>query len=143
MTPQQIGHVQASFAQVVPIADQAAALFYGRLFEMTPETRLLFTDDIAAQGEKLMTAIAMVVGSLDRFDEVAAAVRDLARRHVAYGVQPEHYGAVGAALLWTLEQGLGAAFTPPVRNAWEAAYSALSQTMITAAYPDGPHSASR
>jgi hemoglobin-like flavoprotein len=134
MTPQQVHLVQASFAKVEPIAEQAAALFYGRLFETAPELRALFAGDMHAQGRKLMTAIATVVHSLHDTDAVAPAVRNLARRHVAYGVRPEHYQSVGAALLWTLEQGLGNDFTPAVNAAWEAAYGALSGMMIAAAY---------
>ncbi len=137
MTPQQVAQVQASFAQVAPIADQAAALFYGRLFEIAPEVRSLFRGDMDVQGRKLMTAIATVVDSLGEIDVVAPAISDLAKRHVAYGVRPEHYERVGAALLWTLEQGLGDDFTPAVGAAWAAAYAALSQLMIAAAYPDG------
>ena len=134
MTPQQVGEVQASFAKVAPIADQAAALFYGRLFEMAPETRALFSGDMDAQGQKLMAAIATVVNSLGEIDAVVPTVQELAKRHVAYGVRPEHYAVVGAALLWTLEMGLGDGFTPEVGAAWAAAYGALSEVMIAAAY---------
>ena len=135
MTPQQVAQVQASFKKVAPIADQAAALFYGRLFETAPEVRALFTGDLKAQGRKLMTTIATVVNGLDDLDAIAPAVCDLAKRHVAYGVRPEHYAPVGAALLWTVEQGLGGNFTPAVSAAWAAAYAALSDMMIAAAYP--------
>jgi hemoglobin-like flavoprotein len=134
MTPQQVEEVQASFAKVAPIADQAATLFYGRLFETAPDVRALFSGDMTVQGQKLMSAIATVVDSLGDIDAVAPAVRDLAKRHVAYGVRPEHYEIVGAALLWTLEQGLGDDFTPAVSAAWAAAYGALSDIMIAAAY---------
>jgi hemoglobin-like flavoprotein len=136
VTPQQVAQVQATFVKVAPIADQAAALFYGRLFETAPELRALFTGDMKAQGRKLMTAIATVVNGLDDLDAIAPAVCDLAKRHVAYGVRPEHYAPVGAALLWTLEQGLGGDFTPAVSAAWTAAYAALSDMMIAAAYAD-------
>jgi hemoglobin-like flavoprotein len=135
MTPQQVAQVQASFKKVAPIADQAAALFYGRLFETAPEVRALFTGDLKAQGRKLMTTIATVVNGLDDLEAIAPAVCDLAKRHVAYGVRPEHYAPVGAALLWTVEQGLGGDFTPAVSAAWAAAYAALSDMMIAAAYP--------
>jgi hemoglobin-like flavoprotein len=136
MTPQQVQEVQASFAKVEPIADQAAALFYGRLFETTPEVRALFRGDMEVQGRRLITAIATVVNSLGEIAAVMPAVCDLAKRHVAYGVRPEHYELVGAALLWALEQGLGDDFTPVVGAAWAAAYGALSEMMITAAYAD-------
>jgi hemoglobin-like flavoprotein len=134
MTPQQVTEVQASFVKVAPIAQQAAALFYGRLFETAPETRALFSGDMDAQGRKLMAAIATVVDGLGQIEAVVPAVQDLAKRHVAYGVRPEHYALVGGALLWTLEQGLGDALTPAVSAAWAAAYSVLAEAMIAAAY---------
>jgi hemoglobin-like flavoprotein len=134
MTPRQIDLVQASFAKVAPIADQAAALFYDRLFATDPGTRALFAHaDLAAQGRKLMAAIGFVVGALRRPEAMLGTVRDLARRHVGYGVQDHHYATVGAALLWTLEQGLGDAFTPETREAWAAAYGLLTSVMLEAA----------
>ena len=112
MTPSQKSLVQQTFAQVVPIADQAAALFYGRLFELDPSLRPLFKSDIRAQGQKLMQMIGYAVSKLDAPDELTLAVEGLGRKHVGYGVKDADYGTVGAALLWTLEKGLGAAFTP-------------------------------
>jgi nitric oxide dioxygenase len=135
MTPEQVDDVKASFAKVVPIADQAAALFYGRLFETTPEVRGLFRGDMQVQGRKLMMTIGMVVDSLDNIDAIAPAVRSLAKEHVGFGVKAEYYQPVGAALLWTLEQGLGTEFTPAAREAWTVAYTALSGMMIASAYP--------
>jgi hemoglobin-like flavoprotein len=140
MTPQQVAQVQASFARVAPIADQAAALFYRRLFETAPEVRPLFTTDMTLQGQKLMATIASVVNALGDIAAIAPAVCDLARRHVGYGVRAEHYEIVGTALIWTLEQGLGDQFTAEVRAAWVSAYGALSEIMIAAAYPDGAQS---
>src|SRR5487761_1463462 len=110
MTPRQTMLVQKSFAQVTPIAEQAAALFYGRLFEIAPHLRALFHGDMQAQGVKLMAAMKMVVDGLGAIDTIAPAVQTLAKRHIGYGVRAEHYDTVGTALLWTLEQGLGAAF---------------------------------
>lgn len=133
MTPRQIALVRETFAQVVPIRDQAAALFYGRLFELEPDVRPLFRADLAVQGQKLMASIAMVVRELDRLDVILTDVKVMARRHVTYGVQERHYAVVGDALLWTLEKGLGAAFTAEVREAWTAAYSTLAGAMIAAA----------
>ena len=135
MTPQQVNQVQASFIKVVPIANRAAALFYGRLFETAPETRALSRGDIDAQGRKLMSALATVVNSLGDFKAIVPVARDLAKRHVTYGVRREHYSLAGSALLWTLEQGLADEFTPALRAAWEAASSALSEVMIASAYP--------
>jgi hemoglobin-like flavoprotein len=135
MSPEQIALVQSSFEKVVPIASDAAALFYDRLFRMLPEVRPLFKGDIAEQGRKLMATLGAVVRSLDDLDAVLPTARALAVRHVDYGVRPDHYAPVGAALLWTLEQGLGAEFTPETAEAWRAAYAALSNEMIQAAHP--------
>ena len=132
MTPQQIALVRESFAKVVPIREQAAALFYERLFAIDPGTRPLFRGDMKSQGAKLMAAIGAVVKSLDHIDTMLDDLRALARRHDGYGVRAEHYASVGAALLWTLEQGLGFGFTPEVRDAWAAAYDLLSSAMIAA-----------
>jgi nitric oxide dioxygenase len=133
MTPEQIALVQESFARVLPIRDVAAALFYGRLFSIDPSTRPLFRGDLTAQSAKLMAALATVVGALDDLEPKLEDIRALARRHVRYGVRDAHYASVGAALLWTLEQGLGDDWTPQVAEAWAAAYEVLSGTMRAAA----------
>jgi hemoglobin-like flavoprotein len=134
MTPEEKKLVQESFAKVAPIAEQAAALFYKNLFAMDPSLKPLFRGDMAEQGKKLMKMIATAVNGLDKLDAIVPAVQDLARRHVAYGVKPEHYNTVGSALLQTLEQGLGAAFTPAVKQAWATVYGVLATTMKDAAY---------
>jgi hemoglobin-like flavoprotein len=133
VTPHQIELVQTSFAKVAPIAATAADLFYGRLFEIAPQVRRMFPDDLSEQKKKLMAMLGTVVAGLNRVDTLLPAVRALGRRHAGYGVTVEHYAPVGAALLWTLEKGLGEAFTAEVREAWAAAYGVLSQTMIDAA----------
>lgn len=134
MTPEQVSEIRVSFSKVAPIAEQAAALFYGRLFEIAPEVQPLFkTADMKEQGRKLMGTLAVVVKGLDDLPALMPAVEALARKHVGYGVTPAHYAPVGAALLWTLEQGLGDGFTPTVKDAWTTAYGALSGAMIAAA----------
>lgn len=135
MTPEQVDLVQDSFRQVVPIREKAAELFYARLWETDPSTVPLFAkSDMALQGQKLMAALAMVVSSLKQPEKVVPVAQDMARRHLSYGVTRAQYGSVGAALLWTLGQGLGPAFTPEVEAAWAAAYTLLSRVMIDAAY---------
>jgi len=141
MNAEQIALVKSSFETVKPIADEAAALFYGRLFETTPHVKPLFRGDMAEQGKKLMATIALVVGGLDRLETVLPAASALAKRHVEYGVRAADYDAVGAALLWTLERGLGAAWTPAVAEAWAEAYSVLSGYMIAEAYGGGSRAA--
>jgi len=133
MNIRQITLVQESFARVAPIADAAADLFYARLFELAPALRPMFPTDLIEQKRKLMTTLTLVVNGLTRLEALAPAVQALGRRHAGYGVKPEHYQTVAEALLWTLEQGLGEAFTPGTKDAWVAAYTLLAQTMIAAA----------
>lgn len=129
MTPRQKLLVQTTFAQVAPIAETAAMLFYNRLFELDPALRPLFTSDITEQGRKLMQTLAVAVAGLDDLDALVPAVRALGKRHVGYGVRDSHYETVAVALLWTLEAGLGDAFTPEVRDAWATVYWILADTM--------------
>lgn len=133
MTPEQVKLVQSSFAQVVPIADTAANLFYDRLFAIAPEVRTLFPADLTEQKKKLMQMLGTAVGNLHQVEKIVPAVQALGKRHAGYGVKPEHFAPVGAALLWTLEQGLGAGFTPEVKAAWTETYSIVSGVMQAAA----------
>jgi hemoglobin-like flavoprotein len=133
ISPARIALVQSSFKSVVPIAGEAATLFYSRLFEIAPETRSLFADDISRQKKKLIQMLAWVVMNLHQLDRILPAIQDLGQRHAGYEVKPSYYESVGAALIWTLEQGLGRdAFTDEVRQAWLAAYAILSGAMIEA-----------
>jgi nitric oxide dioxygenase len=134
MTPDQINLVQQSFAKVAPIAEQAAVLFYDRLFEVAPQVKSLFPADMTEQRRKLMATLAFVVGGLGNLQSILPAASSLATRHVSYGARPEHYPVVGGALLWTLEKGLGSDWTPEVADAWTAAYGTLSSFMISQAY---------
>lgn len=133
MTPAQKTLVQQSFARVAPISEQAAAMFYGRLFELDPQLRPLFRGDMKEQGRKLMQMLAVAVNGLDRLEEIVPAVQALGRRHLGYGVQDSHYDTVGEVLLWTLQQGLGEAFTADTRQAWAEVYGLLAATMRAAA----------
>lgn len=133
MEAQQIALVQETFKLVVPIKEAAADLFYNRLFEIEPSTRAMFSDDVTEQGKKLMGALATVVGGLTDPDTIIPTVQDLGVAHLGFAVEDWHYDVVGQALIWTLEQGLGDAFTEEVRQAWIAAYTLLSGVMIEAA----------
>ena len=132
MTPEQIQLVQSTWEQVKPISEQAAELFYGRLFETDPELEKLFKGDMKAQGRKLMTMIGTAVAGLTKLGSIVPAVQDLGKRHVDYGVKEQDYDNVGASLLWTLEQGLGEAFTEEVKAAWAETYGTLATVMIEA-----------
>jgi hemoglobin-like flavoprotein len=134
MTPRQIELVRESFARVQPIADVAATIFYDRLFALDPEVRQLFrATDMAGQRKALMQTLAVVVAGLDRLDGLVPAVEALGRRHAGYGVSPEDFETVGAALLETLEVGLKPDFTSETREAWATAYGLLASVMIGAA----------
>lgn len=135
MNTMQIMLVQDSFSKVLPMSETVAQQFYEDLFETAPEVKPYFANaDMTAQGRKLMTMLSTVVNGLRDLDMILPAAEDLAVRHVEYGVQPDDYQKVGASLIRTLENGLGDALTPDVRDAWSTAYAALSGAMIDAAY---------
>jgi len=133
LTPEQVTLVRETWAQVMPIADKAAGLFYGKLFELDPALKPLFRGDMTEQGQKLTKMIGIAVDHLDKLEEIVPAVQDLGVRHLEYGVKNSHYDTVGEALLWTLGQGLGDAFTTEVMNAWTDVYTLLAGTMKDAA----------
>ncbi|WP_286268857.1 methyl-accepting chemotaxis protein [Thalassotalea hakodatensis] len=133
MTPKQISLVQESWKNVLPIAPQAAEIFYSNLFELDPSLKPMFKNDMKAQGKKLMAMLDTAVKLLNEPDKLIPSVEKLGVGHVKYGVKPEHYDTVGEALIKTLEIGLGDDFKAPVKRAWLAVYKKLSTTMIAAA----------
>ena len=135
MNPQQIDLIQQTFALAAPQAGIIAERFYQRLFVLDPTLRPLFSGDMGEQGDKLMTMLALVVHNLPQPETLLGAVRRLGERHAHYGVQPAHYVSVGEALLWTLAQHFGPAFTDEVRAAWAAAYQLLAGVMQEATTP--------
>ena len=133
LTLAQTTLVQDSFATIAPIADDAAVLFYQRLFELDPSLEPMFRGNMAEQRKKLMQMLTAAVKGLDRLDQLVPVVESLGRRHAGYGVTDAHYDTVGSALLWTLEMGLGRAFTAEVKDAWATVYGLLAPTMKEAA----------
>ena len=134
MSPEQKALVKETWQKVEPMADAAARLFYDRLFEIDPTTRQLFkTTDLTEQRRKLFETLTMVVRGLDHLEALVPTIEDLGRRHTQFGVTDAHYETVGAALLWTLEQGLGSGWTPEVKGAWSSAYALLADIMRAAA----------
>ena len=129
MTPTQVKLVQESWKRVLPIKEEAAQLFYNRLFELNPDLQDLFRGEMLEQRRKLMAMIGVAVTSLDRIETLLPVLQELGRKHGTYGVQARDYDTVGTALLWTLEQGLGALFTSEVRAAWAETYGLLAATM--------------
>jgi methyl-accepting chemotaxis protein len=135
MNPEAVALVESSWTQVAPIAAQAADLFYAELFERDPQLRPLFRGNMVEQGAKLMQMIGLAVGKLRQPEVLVPVLQNLGRRHAGYGVADAHYGTVGAALLATLEKGLGPAFTPEVRAAWASIYGVMAEVMTVAARP--------
>ena len=133
MHASQITLVQTTFDRVLPISDIAVQNFYDRLFHLDPSLRRIFHGDLRMQGRKLIDAMSIIIGNLNRPDRIVPGVRALGRRHAAYGVESHHYATFAEALFWTLEHGLGDAFTPEVRRAWSDAYDLLATTMQEAA----------
>lgn len=133
ITPQQKELVSTTWTSVVPIADKAAELFYGRLFELDPSVKPMFKSDMKKQGAKLMKTIGIAVSALDDLEPLIPTLKQMGANHKGYGVKDADYDTVAAALLWTLEQGLGEAFTDEVKNAWAAVYTALADVMKSGA----------
>jgi hemoglobin-like flavoprotein len=125
----QISQVQSTWRMVLPISEKAADLFYDRLFEVDPSTKVLFKGGMKTQGRMLMDMITAAVNGLNDLDGLVPKVQGLGRRHRDYGVQERHYDSVALALLWTLEQGLGDAFTTEVKTAWTETYTLLAGVM--------------
>lgn len=128
----EVQRVQDSWRKVVPIADTAADLFYGRLFELDPLLRDMFPEDMKGQKKKLVAMLGAAVAGLSNINDLLPVVKDLGKRHAGYGVKESHYKTVGAALIWTLEQGLGNAWSPALKDAWVEVYTALSGAMVEA-----------
>ena len=138
MTPSEIDLVRRTWRQVVPVADQASALFYERLFEIDPKLRPYFDGvDMAAQHQKQVRALSQFVHGLGDIEAILPELEALGRRHVGYGVRDQDYETVGEALLWTLERGLGDDWTAETEAAWTAAYGLIAEVMRRAAADDG------
>jgi hemoglobin-like flavoprotein len=141
LTDNQKAAIRRSWQLVVPIADTAADLFYKRLFELAPSYRALFGDDMAPQKRKLVAMLAFIVRTVDwedgrwkdsvkSDDDLFLVVLALGLRHAElYRIPDESYDIVGQALIWTLDYGLGEAFTSEVRDAWARVYGLVAQTM--------------
>lgn len=136
LTTHQKSLVQSNFKIVAPIADDAAAIFYAKLFDYDPKLRALFKTDLKDQGKKLMMTLGVTVKGLDNLDELVPVLQKLARKHIDYGVTVDDYAPVGNALLYTLKKGLGNEFTPECREAWIITFKAIADVMRSAAYPN-------
>jgi hemoglobin-like flavoprotein len=133
MTPEHKKLVKDSWEKVLPIKETAAELFYARLFESYPELRPLFKGDMKEQGRKLMAMLNTAVNSLDNIEALIEPLKQSGKAHAGYGVKAEDYQKVGDSFLWTLEKGLGDAFTPDVKEAWTVVYTTVAGVMIEGA----------
>jgi hemoglobin-like flavoprotein len=132
VTSRQKALVQESFASIEPILEDVTALLYGRIFELDPAASALFPQDMASQYRKVSQMLTAAVKGLDHLEQLVPVLQDLGRRHAAYGVTQNHYDTGGAALMWTLEKGLGSAFTPELKEAWASVWGLLTTTMYEA-----------
>jgi len=133
MTPEEIKLVKDSWALVMPISEKAAELFYGKLFELDPEVKKMFKGDMTEQGRKLMAILNTAVNALDKLETIVPALQSMGAKHVEYGVKNKDYDTVGEALIWTLDAGLGDAFTADTKDAWLKVYTLVADTMKEAA----------
>lgn len=136
MNSEQIELVKNSFAKIEPLAEEAGVLFYARLFELDPQLRPLFKNDIRLQGRKLLEMLGLAVRALDDFEPVVSLARESGIRHAGYGVEESDYETVSEALLWTFEAALKEDFTAETKDAWTAVYNLLAETMKDAARHD-------
>jgi nitric oxide dioxygenase len=132
MTPAQTATIRRQFGQIAPRKEEFAALFYDRLFDGDPTIRPMFPADMRPQRVKLIQALAHIILSLDNLDAVIDDVRELGMRHVGYGVRPDHYNAVGEALLATLAEVLGGSFDDFAQASWALAYGIIADAMVEA-----------
>jgi class 3 adenylate cyclase/hemoglobin-like flavoprotein len=125
--------VQSSWELISAHREEAAQMFYEKLFEIAPAVRPMFDGvDIRVQGAMLMNMLAAAVKGLDRLDELKPELEELGRRHAGYGVRVDHFAAVEACLLYTIEQTMGKDFNVDVKLAWTQIYNFIAQTMIEA-----------
>jgi len=130
MAPDRITLLRASFDKLWPVNQRFAEIFYARLFELKPQARSLFSADLGAQKAKLTGMLATIVGAVDKPEMFGSIVENLGTRHALFGVTEEHYPAVGAALMWSLDKSLGASLTPDAREAWRELYEAVQLSML-------------
>jgi hemoglobin-like flavoprotein len=143
MTPEQMNLVRLSFARMIDIKPEAGRIFYDRLFSIAPQLRPMFKPDIEARADKFIEMLGVAIGLLKNPASLSRTLTDLAHRHRNYGVRDEHYEPVGAALMWTLEETLGDAFTPELVAAWRDLYTLVASAMKRAADPRAAQSRHR
>jgi hemoglobin-like flavoprotein len=130
MTAQHIVLIQSSWQTIQPLAQQAGELFYRKLFASEPLLKHLFKSDLKEQACKFTLMLNHIVANLERPEAMAKDIHKLGQRHNTYGAQPEHYAVVGECLLITIADGLGDAWTPELKEAWQHMLNWLFEEMI-------------
>ncbi|GAB3520243.1 globin domain-containing protein [Emticicia fontis] len=131
MTSEQVKIIRNTWRSLQGVdATLLGDVFYSRLFLKEPSLRKMFNVPKEVQAKKLIDMLDLIVSRLDRLNEVSEDIRQLAKRHVGYGVKPKHYEDVGKALLWSISKGLGKDWNPKVEAAWAACYATLTDAMI-------------
>jgi hemoglobin-like flavoprotein len=133
MTPEQVKLIKTSFDAMWPLSGDIAELCYSRFFELAPEAKSLFKNDMALQRAKLMDMIAALVGSLDQHGLFQSIITNSGRHHARFGVRSSQYDALGEALMWSLERKLGTSLTPELSASWRALYATVQAEMQRAA----------
>src|SRR5262245_61257746 len=133
MTPEQIDLVRKSLGAQWPFRRKLAELFYSRFFDLAPDTRRLFPNDMERQQLKLMDTLAAIVGTLDQREICQSIISNTGRKHAEFGVQASHFVAFGDALIWGLQQQFGLAFTAEMQQAWIVLYDGIQSEMMRAA----------
>ena len=135
MTQKQIQLVKKTwliFQQIDPVL--IGEVFYERLFAQHPSFKRMFTTSRQVQSKKIIAMLDVIIRKVDRMDELSEDLKNLAIRHVQYGVKTEYYQPVGTALLWMLKQGLGSDWNDEVGEAWQVCYDTIAGIMIRATY---------
>ncbi|MBA4848803.1 globin domain-containing protein [Emticicia sp. BO119] len=133
MTNEQVRMIKSTWRSLQGVDPTLLGdVFYSRLFLKEPSLRKMFQVPKEVQAKKLIDMLDLIVSRLDRLDEVSEDIRQLAERHIGYGVKPKHYEDVGKALLWTISKGLGKDWNKEVETAWTACYALLTGAMLDA-----------
>lgn len=131
-TPEQVRVLRASHAALEPAGDLVATLFFRRLDEIAPEVREMLPASEQELHQQLVSSLSLAIASLDRFADITPALKLLGSRFRALGANEVHYGAVGEALLWTLECSLGQKCDSRTFDAWTAFCTEIAEIMTAA-----------
>jgi hemoglobin-like flavoprotein len=133
LTSKQKRLVQQSFESIKDYSTSLTKLFYGRLFEIRPEIRPMFKISLDDQSRKLLDMLVVIIEALDDFEALRPRLVELGRKHVQYGVKPEHYDLVRTSLVWAIGQALELEFDAETKAAWNQMLTVVAETMLEGA----------